>query len=946
MRRLLVLGLLVTFVGLAGVVGAQTLTGTIIGKVTDEQGGVLPGVNVTLTGRTGSQTQVTDAQGVYRFIGLPPGNYSVKAELSGFRPKEQQNLDITIGKTLDVPLALAVGGVTETVEVVASSINVDTTTTKTDTNMSQELLFSMPLSHNNPAVNILQYSPGVNNGSAFGGASDGANSLMLDGVDTRDPEGGTAWTFYNFNIIDEVQVGSLGQPAEYGGFTGAIINTVTKSGGNRFSFLSEYRYSSDSLGSDNLTGSTVLTDNPTIFPTQVMKYKDYTVQLGGPLVKDKAFFFASVQRYNIEQHISRPLRTEVSPRFNLKFTFQPTPRDNIVGSLQYDQYNQKGRTAWIPGYAVVNDDQTVNQDSPEYIYNAQYRRIFNSSTFLEAKYMGWWGYYYLNPRQHVSSQFSPAAANQSAHYDGGLNQYFGAAGYDYLADRTRNQVNVAVSKYAQKAGSHNFKFGVEIERSTIRDRFAYTNNVAFYDYGGYPYYAYGYSYDLQGKNNRESYYAQDQWKMGRVTLNLGLRADSIRGIDKTTGEKLYSTFSVGPRLGFAYDLTGSGTSVVRGYYGQLYESAMFSSWSRAATGLTPTDYYFVGNAYMDADGYIIPSDVKDWTLGSMYDSVARTYTTGNDLKHPRVDEINFGFEREFARTYKFTATAIFRDWKNFLNSVLDNAQWTPFEYTPKAWTYGGTPPISGAPLTLYQWANRTSVPAFTIGNTDAVTYALTNGQTLAANGNRKYRGLMLIFERAYKNRWQARVSYVLSKTTGTINNGTYEGIASDQFETPNTTVYTDGVTGYDRRHEVKVFAGYQIPRIEVAINGYWSYLSGQPYAPYARISGGNFDWPNSINVNLAPPGSFRLPNQTNLDLRFEKVVNLGVNRLGVYADLQNVFNQLTVLTAQTRYPDRTLSYHNPADADPAALTDVKVPFGFPLTVSPSRQLTFGFRWSF
>ena len=71
---------------------------------------------------------------------------------------------------------------------------------------------------------------------------------MLDGVDTRDPEGGTAWTFFNYNIIEEVQVGGLGQPAEYGGFTGAVVNTITKSGGNRFSFLSDYRYTNDEPG--------------------------------------------------------------------------------------------------------------------------------------------------------------------------------------------------------------------------------------------------------------------------------------------------------------------------------------------------------------------------------------------------------------------------------------------------------------------------------------------------------------------------------------------------------------------------------------------------------------------------------------------------------------------------------------------------------------------------
>ncbi len=155
-------------------------------------------------------------------------------------------------------------------------------------------------------------------------------------------------------------------------------------------------------------------------------------------------------------------------------------------------------------------------------------------------------------------------------------------------DRTRNQLNASLSKYAQFAGTHNFKFGMEIERSSIRDRYAYDgpNNTYFADWQGYPSYAYGYSYDVQGKNKRESSYAQDQWKVAnRMTLNLGLRVDHIAGEATTTGQTLYNTWSFGPRLGFAYDLSGKGTSVIRGYYGQLYDAAKFSSWSRAVPGM-------------------------------------------------------------------------------------------------------------------------------------------------------------------------------------------------------------------------------------------------------------------------------------------------------------------------------------------------------------------------
>ena len=114
------------------------------------------------------------------------------------------------------------------------------------------------------------------------------------------------------------------------------------------------------------------------------------MQLGGPINKDKLFFFGSVQRYAIRARPDRPrtIRTEVSPRFNVKLTCQPTPNDNFTASLQYDQYNQKGRTA-------LDSRRTPRLTQPDGqpglagdICNAQYRKVFGSSTFLEAKFTG------------------------------------------------------------------------------------------------------------------------------------------------------------------------------------------------------------------------------------------------------------------------------------------------------------------------------------------------------------------------------------------------------------------------------------------------------------------------------------------------------------------------------------------------------------------------------
>src|SRR6478672_9354791 len=235
------------------VAAAQTQTGTVEGKVTDQQGAVLPGVNVTLTGPRGSQTTVTDGEGTFRFVGVIPETYALKAELTGFAPESQPDVIVGLGKTVTAEFTLKIGGLTDVVEVTAAT-SVDTKSSATHTNISNEMLQLTPI-YSPTATGLLNYAPGINNSSAYGGQGSYGNALLMDGVDTRDPEGGSAWTFFNQNLIQEVQIGGLGAPAEYGGFTGAIINTITKSGGNAFSGLFSLRYTGDSLASSNISSS-------------------------------------------------------------------------------------------------------------------------------------------------------------------------------------------------------------------------------------------------------------------------------------------------------------------------------------------------------------------------------------------------------------------------------------------------------------------------------------------------------------------------------------------------------------------------------------------------------------------------------------------------------------------------------------------------------------------
>ena len=205
---------------------------------------------------------------------------------------------------------------------------------------------------------------------------------------------------------------------------------------------------------------------------------------------------------------------------------------------------------------TTTDEQTVKEDAPEYVWMTQYRHIFNSNTFAEVKYTGWWGFYDLNPTNNVAR-----------HFDGATGLATGSSGYFYYADRTRDQVNASVTHYAEKLGRHELKFGAEFEHSTVRNRYGYPGGAYFYDYGGVPYYAYTYGYDLSARNSRQSVFAQDAWHAtNRLTVNAGLRGDMIQGGGKSGGN-VYSSSNWAPRLGVALDVAGDNRTVIKGSYG-------------------------------------------------------------------------------------------------------------------------------------------------------------------------------------------------------------------------------------------------------------------------------------------------------------------------------------------------------------------------------------------
>jgi len=890
--------------------GAQTQTGTVEGKVTDPQGAVLPGVTLTLTGPRGAQVVVTDGEGTYRFVGVLPATYSLKSELAGFVAQEVQTVAVGMGMTATVDFALKIAAVSENVEVRATASAVDVKSSATESRLSSELLNQLPI-YSPTSTGLLNNAPGVNSSSAYGAQGSYGNALLMDGVDTRDPEGGSAWTFFNQQLVQEIQVGGLGAPAEYGGFTGAIINTITKSGTNAYAGLFSMRYTNDSLAGDNVSAS-VLSENPTLGEAAITKkLVDYTVQIGGPIKRDKAFFFGSVQRYSAHTDPVGPVAnaTDISPRFNMKFTLQPSAADTLVLGTQYDSYNVTGRVGSWPA-SQATDRQTVEEDAPEWVWNAQWRHIFGTSALLEAKFTGYWGYYNLDPVDPSPYTF-----------DGGTGEYCcGGGGGLYYADRSRNQLQVALTKYADKFGKHSLKFGAEIERSHVRSQGQYYGPAGFYIYAyyGVPLYQVSYGYDVQGDNRRTSFYAQDQWNAGRVTLNIGLRLDRIRGFSPVLDENVYTpALAWGPRLGAAYDLTGKGQTVLKGFWGRYFEGAATGFYTQATPGVQDTvQTPILPNGSLGPPEVTIPGIV---------------YGIDSNMGHPRTDEFNVAFETQFTSSLQFTVTGVWRNTNDFINNVIEGSLWSPVTLTN---------PLTNQPFTAYRWANSAATSEnFFIRNQKGFQYVGTDGSVIGtADPRRSYKALMLLLNNSLKNRLGYQVSYVLSKALGSVDNSGFGNwLGGYQWESPDLALINSyGELTNSRRHEIKAFVSYQIPRADVMLGVTYFGLSGRPYTPYLQPSLSTLNLPSPSSrrrILLEPLGSQRNDFQNQVDLRAEKAFRVEGNRFGIYTDITNLFNSAAVLTRQTRAPSTTISGN-------------VVLYKAPLTLQGARQITFGGRWSF
>jgi len=307
MRKTL-LATLFVIVGLALTTGhalAQERFGGLIGTLTDDSGGVLPGTTVNVTNKATGQVRslTTGSDGSYNLPDLDPGHYSVRFELTGFSSAQVEDINVLLGKTLKMDAQLKVGNLSETVNVSAEAVPlIDLRSPTVAHNVTAEEFDRLPKTRSFQGVALS--SPGVNQGEIEGGiqvngASSAENTFTVDGLPTNSVIYGSSRQDTVFEYLQEVQVKTGGIDAQYGGALGGVISAVTKSGGNIFHGEGHYYYSGNKMSAGPVPRIVLSPiDNQTVFHPQDAKMpnnrSEFGGSVGGPIIKDRFFFFGSV----------------------------------------------------------------------------------------------------------------------------------------------------------------------------------------------------------------------------------------------------------------------------------------------------------------------------------------------------------------------------------------------------------------------------------------------------------------------------------------------------------------------------------------------------------------------------------------------------------------------------------------------------------------------------
>jgi len=918
---------------------AQSSGGSLSGHVTDETGAALPGVTVTATNdATGTtRTEVTAKDGSYHFESIPIGAYTVVADLSGFSTVTTKNVRVNVATETTRNISLKQAAVSESITVTAEAPLV-ATSPSVGTVVSQQELQNLPL-NGRQFANLGSLAPGtslsVNSDPtkpgqltiALNGGSGRNVNFLVDGGDNTDDTIGGALQNFNIEAVEEFKIQTMQYKAEFGRSSGGVLSVVTKTGTNEFTGSAYEFYRSKSLNSPTVVEDEAGEKNP-------YRRDQYGVSFGGPIVKDRAHFFGTYEKtkrttsYVVDtpllpdvngQAIALPFLDELA---TVKASADLTPKQYLQVRYGYQKNSDKyGASALVAPSALGTisnkyssvlgglTSQLSNNKLNEFIYQyTDFKNLISADS--NDPYI-----LYPGGASKGQSPNTPQSTLQKKH------QFKDDFSWSSQLGGRRNDFKTGVQYINEPTLGGDFTVGTTGTYTLTEDRIG--SPVASIVFTG------GFSGVSTPIKQYNAYFQDDINITPRLTVNAGLRYDLWTGFDldqsknpnladvqsaafqakaAQLGMKWAADFANGggtklkndknnwsPRLGFTFDLTGSGKSLLRGGVGRYYDFPYTNATILFPASAVQSVYGVVyqkteatpGAGIRNADGSFYqpgqPLPGGNEVSGQL--SLARSNELASpSLATPYSDQLSLGYSTEVTNYLGLNFEAVSIRYKDI-----------PFRFRANP-TSGGTRVVPNVPANFRVWSGE---------------------------GHAKYDGLNIGFHSRIGSKLEAQGFYTWSRSRGNILAGADEFRVNDPGFQPDVTSnvspnpldptcsYCDGPLDTDARHRVTLSTVYQAP-LGINVSGILRYRSALPYTVLATL--GNSGQPcdelsstplpscankydlnkDAYNNDVAPGHSLndaRGASMSQVDLRVAKEFRFG-GRFSVegIAEIFNLFN--------------------------------------------------------
>ncbi|HYK20897.1 MAG TPA: TonB-dependent receptor [Pyrinomonadaceae bacterium] len=583
---------------------AQT-TSNIEGTIKDPKGAVVAGAEIKLTSSSLAieRTTTSDEEGFYRITALPAGIYSLTVSARGFSNSTVENVELTLNRTLTLNLELEVSGVKEQVSITSELLVIDSTSAATGTTVTPQQIRDMPVNGRN-YLDLLQLVPGAvinrqanvgaDNSTPVLGERSGNNNFMIDGQPNKNTVTGGAATQFNQETIAEFQVLTTGYKAEFGQASGAIVNVITRSGNNEYHGVGSFFLRHDAFDTSNSL-------NPNVTDALPLRRYDYSLALGGPIVKDKVFFFGSGERIHENRKLDFTFPSTGNAQANQILRNFETPFDNPArtrdtrGFFKLDEQLGRHQLTQEVNYTngVVKEflPLSASNSLPSRRNDTTARSLLlgfgdtvlfgeQSNPWVLTLRGGYRGDVSSSAPSHPEAGVGTTFQIFNSFTTGGLAGNLGSVSFGNntspsLLDQKYTSLGANLAKLF---GDHNLKFGWNFLRTRVDgiesqilnlQLFATVNDFLTYgpiNSGFFTVTTAGgltpEANEIHLRNNYHGIFFQDDWRFWRnLTLNVGLRWDY--------DSEFRTKEDISPRVGFAWAATPK--TVIRGHFGRFYD---------------------------------------------------------------------------------------------------------------------------------------------------------------------------------------------------------------------------------------------------------------------------------------------------------------------------------------------------------------------------------------